>query len=360
MNPFYAAWAKLDWLTEKRLGTVIQKFSSLENAWKYIKASDLVSIDPKTDISAWFLLKESINPEKELETLQKFKIQLLHSADIYYPRKLTQINSAPVFLYCKGSWQEHLNTALAVVGTRSPTHYGKQVTDFFVSHLGQKLTIVSGLAYGIDTIAHETCVKNKTPTVAVLGSGIDVVYPSENKELMDKIIEQGGCVLSEFPLGTPPNNYNFPRRNRIISGLSLGTLVIEGQQKSGSLITALYALEQNREIFALPGNIFSPQSEGTNLLIQRGEAKLVMHPNDVLAELSMEQESQFQEAQQVMPLLSNDELKIYQSLSCEGIDVSLLCESTKLSSTKITATLTLLELKGFVQNTGNGLWVKRG
>ena len=359
MNLFYAAWAKLDWLTEKRLEAVLQRFSSLEDAWKHINTSDLLRIDPNVDLPKWLILKESIHPEQELEILQKLNLQLLYSADTNYPRKLKQISSAPVFLYCKGEWKEHFNTALAVVGTRSPTHYGKQATEFFVSHLGQKLTIVSGLAYGVDTLAHETCVKNKTPTIAVLGNGIDVLYPSENRKLVEKIVEQDGCVLSEFPLGTPPNNYNFPRRNRIISGLSLGTLVIEGQQKSGSLITARYALEQNREVFALPGSIFSPQSEGTNLIIQKGEAKLVMHPNDVFAELAMEQESQFQEAQQAMPLLSGDELKIYQSLSDEGVDISVLCESTKIPSTKITGTLTLLELKGLVQSVGNGLWVKK-
>jgi len=338
MNLFYAAWAKLDWLTEKRLEAVLQRFSSLEDAWKHINTSDLLRIDPNVDLPKWLILKESIHPEQELEILQKLNLQLLYSADTNYPRKLKQISSAPVFLYCKGEWKEHFNTALAVVGTRSPTHYGKQATEFFVSHLGQKLTIVSGLAYGVDTLAHETCVKNKTPTIAVLGNGIDVLYPSENRKLVEKIVEQDGCVLSEFPLGT---------------------LVIEGQQKSGSLITARYALEQNREVFALPGSIFSPQSEGTNLIIQKGEAKLVMHPNDVFAELAMEQESQFQEAQQAMPLLSGDELKIYQSLSDEGVDISVLCESTKIPSTKITGTLTLLELKGLVQSVGNGLWVKK-
>ncbi|MFH1195961.1 MAG: DNA-processing protein DprA [bacterium] len=223
--------------------------------------------------------------EKELNALEKISAKLICFWDKSYPELLKKIYYPPLILYTLGNFLKTDNFSIAIVGTRLPTNYGHIQTERFAAELAQQnITIVSGLARGIDSIAHKTSLKKGGRTIAVIGSGLDVIYPAENKKLFYEIIENG-AIISEFELGTKPDAQNFPRRNRIISGISLGTLVIETRENGGAMQTASYALDQNREVFAIPGNIGSHQSEGTNSLIQRSEAKLVKEPKDLLIEL---------------------------------------------------------------------------
>jgi DNA processing protein len=225
-------------------------------------------------------LKEA---EKELEAAAKVQCQLLTFACDDYPPLLKQIPDPPLVLYVRGDAKVLSQYAVAIVGTRRPTAYGSQVAHRLAHDLAERqLVIVSGMARGVDSAAHHGALEAKGKTVAVFGSGADVIYPRENRRLAEKIMETG-AVVSEFPLGTAPTPENFPIRNRIISGLSLGVMVVEAAEYSGSLITARLALEQNREVFAVPGNVTSAQSFGPNHLIKQG-AKLVDQWVDVVEE----------------------------------------------------------------------------
>jgi len=232
--------------------------------------------------------RPNINPDYEMERLEKEKIDLITIQDESYPKLLKEIYAPPAILYIRGSFKPSDKFSLGVVGTRKLSSYGQQITPKITSELSQSgLTIISGLAKGIDTIAHQAAIDNNGRTIAVLGSGIDSksVYPAINKYLAEKITENG-AVISEFPINTKPLAQNFPQRNRIVSGLSLGILVIEAPEKSGAMITARNALEQNRDVFAIPGDILSNNSMGPNNLIKMG-AKLVTKTNDILEELNL-------------------------------------------------------------------------
>lgn len=205
-----------------------------------------------------------------------------------YPENLRNIYDPPKKLYVLGNFKILKEKAIAIVGSRKATEYGKKVAFQISQELTKEnINIVSGLAIGIDTYAHlgAISIQNQAGTIAVLGSGIDVIYPKENTELARKIIQTGGCIVSEYPLGTKPNKINFPQRNRIISGLSDGVVVVEASEKSGSLITAEFGIEQGKEIFAVPGNIDNSLSKGTNKLIQDG-AKMILSSKDILEEIN--------------------------------------------------------------------------
>ncbi|TAN45930.1 MAG: DNA-protecting protein DprA [Nitrospirae bacterium] len=222
---------------------------------------------------------------REIDNMDRFGIAAITAADEAYPGILRQIPDPPPVLFVKGALTEDDRYSVAIVGSRKMTGYGRTVAGRMSSGLARcGLTIVSGMARGIDTVAHTAALDVKGRTTAVLGCGLDRPYPPENLKLFERIRE-AGCIVSEFPTGTPPLREHFPRRNRIISGLSLGTVVIEATTDSGSLITANMALDQNREVFAVPGNITSKSSEGTNKLIKKG-AKLVQRPEDVIEELA--------------------------------------------------------------------------
>ena len=269
-----------------RLAVLENYFDDIIAAWN-AKEHDYISagIDSAT-VQSILYWRRHISPENELEKTEKCGVQVLTFHDKKYPYRLKEIYDYPPVLYVKGTFQPSDTMSLAVVGTRKPTIYGQQVTEELVSELvNNQITIFSGLARGIDTVSHSTSLKNNGRTFAVLGSGINVIYPAENAKLAAKITDNG-ALISEYPVDARPRAENFPRRNRILSGITLGTLVTEAGRGSGALITANYALEQNREVFAVPGNIFSSQSMGTNLLIKQG-AKLVQQADDVLEELNV-------------------------------------------------------------------------
>jgi len=275
-----------------------------------------------------------------------------------YPKPLKKIKNAPKVLYYKGKISSD-ELCFAVIGTRRYSSYGKQVTLEIAGQLsGVGLTIVSGLAPGIDTFAHTAVVEQRKRTIAVLGTGLDEksIYPKENIELARKIIGSGGLLISEYPPGTRGTRFTFPQRNRIISGLSKGVLIIEAKQKSGSLITANYAFSQKRKVFAIPGSIYSLNSRGTNFLIKRG-AKLVDNANDILQELNLSAPPAAPGAAGGIQTL--EENLILDILKEEALHLDKIIEKTKLNPAAMASALTILELKDKVRNLGGNIYALR-
>jgi DNA processing protein len=290
--------------------------------------------------------------QREIDNALKNDIQVITLTDQEYPESLQYIPDAPIVLYIKGGLRNDDRYALAVVGSRRATHYGLRIAEEISSELSlYGLTIVSGMARGIDSASHKGALRTNGRTIAVLGSGIDVPYPRENKKLMEAIISSG-AVISEFPLGAAPLREHFPRRNRIISALSLGVLVIEATVDSGSLITVGYALEQGKEVFALPGNITSTNSKGTNNLIKKG-AKLVESSEDIIEEISMQIKGLLKEKRSIsekkLPSMTDEEKKLYSLLDSEPKHIDSIIRHTEMLSSKVLSLLLSLELKGIVR-----------
>ena len=296
---------------------------------------------------------------KQLRELDKLGGRLVTFWDEEYPESLKQIYDPPAMLFVKGELTAKDKYAIAIVGTRQPSHYGRKVAEKLTTELARKgLTIVSGLAYGIDTLAHRFALQSMGRTIAVLGSGLNVIYPRENSSLAKKIITNG-ALISEYPLGTGPDRNNFPKRNRIVCGMSLGVIVVEAGIKSGALITASIALEQNREVFAIPGNIDSPKSIGTNDLIKQG-AKAVTSTEDILEELypKLGRFIEHQEVQVDDIKLDGNEKKIFEILSHEPQHIDSLALNTKLTTSKVLSILLALELKNVIKQLPGKLFVR--
>jgi len=325
-------------------------FGNLEDAWKATPAElKHASLDRGTiqAIDSW---RPKISLETEMEKLGRHGVQVFSYKDPNYPPGLKEIYDYPPLIYVRGTLFPEDEWYLAVVGTRRATVYGKQVTEEIVTDLSQnKITIVSGLAKGIDTVAHHTALAAGGRTVAVFACGLDIVYPSENAALARSIIQQG-ALISEYPLGTRPRADNFPRRNRIMSGISLGVLVTEADKTSGAMITANLALEQNREVFAIPGSILSPASRGTNYLIQEG-AKLVRDYADILEELNLMTAARQMEMKELIPPSDTESLLLKQ-LSAEPTHIDEVCRSSGLPVSTVSSTLAMMELKGLVKQVG--------
>lgn len=296
------------------------------------------------------------------EIFLKEKITTIGLNDDKYPRLLKETSSPPPILYVKG--EIPAGPAVAVVGSRLATNYGLDMAARLSRELAARgIVIVSGLALGIDSAAHKAALEVGGKTVAVLGSGLDEasIYPSQNKPLAREIIENGGVVISEFPCGTNPLPHHFPQRNRIVSGLSLGVLVVEAREKSGALITANFALQQNREVFALPGSASSQSSAGTNKLIQQG-AKLVMSADDILEELKIETKNiKTENIKKGVKLnnLSDREKIVAKLLGREPLDVDRIIETTKLSASDVLSALSILEIKGIVKQSDGKYMLKQ-
>ncbi|QQS36853.1 MAG: DNA-protecting protein DprA [Ignavibacteriales bacterium] len=288
--------------------------------------------------------------ETELNTLEKIGGRIITVWDKEFPSLLKKIYDPPLLLYVKGNFSEQDNYSLAIVGTRMPTNYGRVQTEKIAGELCENnITIISGLARGIDSIAHKSCIKKNGRTIAVIGSGLDVIYPPENKKLFDEISETG-LIISEFSLGAKPDAPNFPKRNRIISGMSLGCIVIETGITGGAMQTASFALDQNREVFALPGYVGVRQSEGTNALIQKGEAKLITSAEDVLVELELKLKPVLgKNIPKPQETLNMFEEKIVASLSMEPMQIDKIASLSNLTTSDCLVHLLSLEFKGIVK-----------
>ncbi len=304
----------------------------------------------KRTIQALSETRARVSLDSEMARIRDAGVTLLTWNDSNYPKLLRKIPGAPPLLYVRGEILPRDELAVAVVGTRKASMYGREVTQMLVRELAAcGVGIVSGLARGIDSEAHRAALDAGGRTLAVLGSGVDIIYPAENKRLAQRILENG-ALISEYPLGTKPDARNFPPRNRIISGLALGTLVIEAGKRSGALLTVQHALEQGRDVFAVPGNILAAGSRGVNALIREG-AKPVMDAADILQELNLNMVTEFVEAREILPD-SDTEAVLLAHLATEPLHVDELARKTGMSISDVNSTLILMELKGQVRHLG--------
>jgi DNA processing protein len=333
-----------------RFQRILSYFGDLSLAWEAPGEAFREAGLPDKVLENFLRYRAETDLDQVYESILTQDITILTPLDVDYPALLREIDQPPPVLYVRGALLPADEFAVAVVGTRRVTAYGRQVaqdTSFFLA--GHGLTIVSGLARGVDALAHRAALKAGGRTIAVLGSGVDVIYPPEHRNLVEEIIEQG-AVISDYPPGTPPEGVNFPPRNRIISGLSLATIVVEAGERSGALITADFAVEQGRDVFAVPGNVLSPMSRGTNRLVQKG-AFMLVSPQDVLNVLELEHVQELAVARQSLPT-DTTEIRILQVMDYEPVHVDTICLALDLPVDKVSAALTMMELKGFVQHVG--------
>lgn len=348
---YWVGFSAVPGIGRVRISQLKQYFGSLDEAWKAPEGKLRQAGLDSRSIDALLSLRPRISLDAEMEKLERQKVKALPSEDPLYPSRLKEIYDYPPVLYVRGNASVLEEPCLAVVGTRRPTLYGRQATEEIVTELARNgIVIISGLARGIDSVAHRAALDAGGKTVAVFASGLDIVYPGENAKLAQAILERGALV-SEYPLGTKPKADNFPLRNRIMSGLSLGVLVVEAGDKSGALITAHQALEQNREVFAVPGSIFSPASRGTNQLIQEG-AKLVRSHLDILEELNLRVVVQQREMIEFSPA-SEVESAVLAQLGSEPRHIDEICRGSGLPVRAVSSTLAMLELKGVARQVGN-------
>lgn len=337
---------------------LFRRFKKLEKIWQS-NNKDLTQAG--LDINQIEAVKEVIaskNPDQEIEKLKKLKIDVLILPDKEYPKNLLKLPDPPGILYLKGKIIPEDGLAIAVVGSRKYSPYGQRATEELIGPIAAaKISIISGLALGIDSNAHEVALSVGGRTIAVLGCGLDQIYPTANIRLADKILAADGAIISEFPLGTPAWRSNFPIRNRIIAGLSLGTVVIEAAPDSGSLLTATASIEYNREVFAVPGEIFSETSKGTNRLIQMG-AKLVSSPHDILEELSLSKRCLQIKAQEILPDSKEEEILL--KLLRQPVLIDHLVVQSKLTTALVNSTLIEMEMKGKIRNMGGTRFVING
>jgi DNA processing protein len=347
---YWVGFSRVPGIGPVRLRALLDYFGDIQAAWSASPATLLAIGLDRRSTETLVALRGKLDLAAELERVSRLGARVLTWDSPEYPAPLRNIPDPPPVLYVQGQLLPRDEWALAVVGTRRATVYGREVTRTLVSGLAASgVTIVSGLAHGIDTHAHQVALDAGGRTLAVLGSGIDVIYPAENRKLAELVVKSG-AILSEYPLGAQPESGNFPRRNRIISGLSLGVMVVEGSKTSGAMITADYAAEQGREIFAVPGNILSPNSAGPNYLIQQG-AKLVTTIGDILEELNLTMVAEQATAREIIP--DNEaEAVLLRHLSAEPMHVDELGRATNLPINEVASTLTLMELKGKVRQVG--------
>ena len=334
-----------------KLSLLQSYFGDLERAW-HASADALKSAGLDARATETLLAtRGTISLDAELEKLEQYNVEAISVDDPQYPPRLREIYDYPPLIYVRGTLIPEDECALGVVGTRRPSLYGKQVAEEITTGLARNgITIVSGLAAGIDSIAHRAALQAGTRTIAVAGCGLDIVYPSNHVALARQIMEHGALV-SEFPLGTRPKAEHFPQRNRIISGMSLGIIVVEAGERSGALLTANRAIDQNREVFAIPGSIYSHNSSGTNRLIQEG-AKLVSNCADILEELNLNIVARQMELPAPVPA-TDTEAQLLGHLSKQAIHVDDLCRCSGLPAATVAGTLAMLELKGLVKPLGS-------
>lgn len=348
---YWVAFSRIPRIGAVRMRALESYFGSMAEAWRAGPAELKAAGLDRGTIESIVKERPAIDPAQEIDRLEAAGVSAYTWHDDSYPRRLREVDDHPPVLFVKGELAPQDEWAVAVVGTRRATPYGRQAAEHFSSDLAkQQITIVSGLARGIDAIAHRTALNLGGRTIAVLACGLDIVYPPEHAKLAAEITSHGALV-SDYPLGTQPRSEFFPRRNRILSALSLGVLVIEGDVDSGALITARNAIDQNREVFAVPGSIYAPAARGTNKLIREGEARLVTRAEDILEELNLTASVQ----QPELPLVTISdptEAALLKVLSSQPIHIDEVQRASGLPISAVSGALALLELKGIVRQVG--------
>lgn len=336
-----------------RAQNLLAHFNGIEDLW-HASENALQSAGLSPELALRFsAFRRTIHFEQEFEKIARAKARLITCEDEEYPPHLLKVSDYPIVLYVKGEFASYDQLALTMVGTRKASSYGQDCAFRIARDVAKhNVTIISGLAQGIDTAAHRGALAARGRTIAVLGCGIDRIYPAQNATLANDILENG-AIVSEFAIGTPPHAHNFPRRNRIMSGMGLGVLVVEAPIASGALLTADSALAQGRDVFAVPSSIFSVTGTGTNRLIQEG-AKLITGAEDILNELKITQQH-YETKHQVETLLpmTDDERSVFTLLGAEPLHIDEIIRLCGLPAHIVTGVITLLELKGLAQSTGN-------
>jgi len=338
-----------------RVRRLLEHFGDLASAWE-ARAEELLTagLDRKS-VEGVQTARRTVNLDIVLQRAEKSGARVLTWESPDYPRNLRNIAAPPPVLFVKGSLTEGDEWAVAMVGTRRATAYGKEVARELAAGLAANgVTVVSGLARGIDAVAHRAAIEAGGRTLAVLGCGVDTVYPPEHREL-GEAITQHGALVSDYAIGTPPEAANFPPRNRLISGLSKGVVVVEGAEDSGALITTDYAAEQGREVFAVPGNINARSSRGPNKLIQQG-ATMVLGVNDILEELNLTLVTERKEARAALPADATEQ-RVLENLTTGPLHIDDLAVQLELPIAQLSGTLALMELKGMVRQIGGMTYV---
>ncbi len=341
-----------------RLALLAGRFRSFKDAFTANEGALLSAGLDAELVKAFLTLRDKIDLSAETEKLAQEQISIVSFRDANYPKLLLEIPKFPPILYYRGRMDEAEELCIAVVGTRQITNYGRTVVPQLVEPIVDSgAVIVSGMAFGVDSASHEIAVKKNRRTIAVLGGGLDEksLYPKHHALLAKRIVDTGGALISEYPVGTPNFKQNFVARNRIISGLSVATLIIECDLQSGTLITAKHALDQNRNVYAVPGPIYSPQSQGPNNLIKMG-AKLITNANDILEDLNLETLPAQQEAQNNFGD-TKEESAILKLLSYEPLIINELIKQSGLPPSQVTSALTFLEMKGRIKNLGGQQYI---
>jgi len=359
MKKYWLALSNIPKLGDATIKKLFDHFGSVEAIWE-ANLEKFSQVEGLTKSQAFSIIesRQKINLDEELNRVKEFDFITLEDPE--YPEKLKNIYDPPPIIFYKGDITILKERAIAIVGTRKPSNYGSEIAAKFAQDLARLgFVIVSGMADGIDTAAHKGCLKAKGETIAVFGCGIDIIYPPNNIRLSESI-QQSGCLISEFIPGTSTYSWTFPRRNRIISGLSLGVIIVEGGIDSGSLITAKLALEQGREVFAIPGQMDNKNSKGPHWLIKQG-AKLVDSIEDIFEELNIPIPNGF-EAQprqkKDISELSANEKKICEILSLGPLHIDIIAEKTGMPFHEISSLLVILEIKGFVKQLPGKLFVQ--
>lgn len=358
-TPYYIAFSKVPGIGPARLRRLTGYFGNIESAW-HATLGDLLAagLDGRSAASL-VETRRNARPDAELERLAKLGAHAVTWEDAEYPAALRELDGMPPVLYVLGELSPQDSWAVGVVGTRRATTYGCEAASRLCEGLAQSgVTVISGLARGIDTVAHRATLEAGGRTLAVLGSGLDIIYPPENRNLAQRIVEEErGAIVTEYPLGTQPDAVNFPARNRIISGLSRAVLVVEAGEKSGALITVEFALEQGRDVFAVPGPIFAKMSAGPNNLIKKG-AKCVTCAGDMLEELGMTMVVEHVEAVRALPADPTERL-LLQHLLESNQHIDDLTIKSGLPASTVSAVLTMMELKGLVSCVGGMQYAAR-
>jgi len=354
---FWIALTRVSGIGPRRFDLLIQSFGSAREVWEADGVRLSAAGLDRRSVDSLVTTRRKVDPSQEQRHLRAMGGVAIPRGDERYPARLAEIYDPPPVLYVKGELDSPETPAVAIVGTRGATSYGKMAAEQLARGLAAAgVTVVSGLAMGVDAAAHRGALDGGGRTIAVLGNGLDRVYPSHHARLAQQIAEHGALV-TEFPLGTKPDATNFPRRNRIISGLTSGTLVVEAGERSGALITAAFAAEQGRDVLAVPGSIFSPASRGTNNLIRDG-ATPVTSAEDVLAELAPSRVPRQLTVEDILPL-DETERALLDVLTAEPLHIDEIARAVSLPMSVVSASLAMMELKGIARQTG-GMNYMRG